>query len=60
MNQRKPLLAFLAASLLACVASAAELVTLTVRADKPGAIINPASYGQFAEHLGRLVLSEAP
>src|SRR5207249_310860 len=26
---------------------------LTVRADQPGAAINPNIYGQFAEHLGR-------
>ena len=26
-----------------------------VRADAPGAVINPAIYGQFAEHLGRLI-----
>ena len=30
-------------------------VTITVRADTPGAVIDPAIYGQFAEHLGRLI-----
>jgi alpha-L-arabinofuranosidase len=35
-------------------AAAAE-VTATVRADTPGAVIDPAVYGQFAEHLGRLI-----
>ena len=30
-------------------------VAITVRADKPGSVINPAIYGQFAEHLGRSV-----
>src|SRR5215510_13372711 len=29
--------------------------TLTVHADAPGSVINPAIYGQFAEHLGRLI-----
>src|ERR1700741_4062993 len=27
-------------------------VTVNVRADQPGAVINPNVYGQFAEHLG--------
>ena len=27
--------------------------TLTIHADKPGAIIDPALHGQFMEHLGR-------
>src|SRR5688572_18984260 len=27
--------------------------SLTVRADQSGSVINPAIYGQFAEHLGR-------
>ena len=26
-----------------------------MRADAPGAVINPAIYGQFAEHLGGLI-----
>jgi alpha-N-arabinofuranosidase len=30
-------------------------VEITIRADAPGAVINPAIYGQFAEHLGGLV-----
>ena len=34
---------------------AAAPVAITVRADTPGAVINPAIYGQFAEHLGRLI-----
>ena len=29
--------------------------TVTLRADKPGAVINPNIYGQFAEHLGRCI-----
>ena len=29
--------------------------TLVVRADQPGAVINKNIYGQFAEHLGRLI-----
>ena len=28
---------------------------LTIRADQPGATINPNIYGHFAEHLGRLL-----
>jgi alpha-N-arabinofuranosidase len=27
-------------------------VTFTIHADTPGAVINPAIYGQFAEHWG--------
>ena len=38
--------------LLTGMARAAEPVNITVRADKPGATIEPAIYGQFAEHLG--------
>ena len=30
-------------------------LNLTVRADTPGSVINPAIYGQFAEHLGHLI-----
>ena len=37
------------------VHGAAAPVSITVRADAPGAVINPAIYGQFAEHLGRLI-----
>ncbi len=29
--------------------------TLVIRADRPGAVINRNIYGQFAEHLGRLI-----
>lgn len=29
--------------------------TLTIRVDQPGAVINKNIYGQFAEHLGRLI-----
>ena len=38
-----------------CLGRAAprEPVSITVRADTPGAVIDPAIYGQFAEHLGR-------
>ena len=35
--------------------AAAEPVNITVRADTPGSVIEPAIYGQFAEHLGRLI-----
>jgi alpha-N-arabinofuranosidase len=35
--------------------STAADVGVTVRADTPGAVIDPAVYGQFAEHLGRLI-----
>jgi alpha-N-arabinofuranosidase len=28
---------------------------LTIRADQPGAVINPNIYGQFSEHLGRCI-----
>ena len=35
--------------------SAATDVSMTIRADTPGAVIDPAVYGQFAEHLGRLI-----
>jgi alpha-L-arabinofuranosidase len=54
MNIRNTLLTCLASYLLAAGA-AAEPVSVTVRADQPGAIIEPAIYGQFAEHLGRLI-----
>lgn len=57
---KKLLLAALAA--LSCVAPAiaadkpaAVNATLTVRADQPGATIDPALHGQFMEHLGRNV-----
>jgi len=47
----------LAGELAGDVASAAEAThnSLTVNADRPGSVINPAIYGQFAEHLGRLI-----
>src|SRR6187455_3366576 len=41
--------------LTATSARAADALTITVRADKPGSVIDPAIYGQFAEHLGRLI-----
>jgi alpha-N-arabinofuranosidase len=37
------------------IADTPATVKLTIRADTPGAVINPAIYGQFAEHLGRLI-----
>ena len=46
---------FLAGLAWAGAASAAEApvaVSVTIRADQPGAVINPNVYGQFAEHLG--------
>jgi len=50
---------FLAASVCLLVSQIAHgataPVSITVRADAPGAVINPAIYGQFAEHLGRLI-----
>ena len=49
------LLTWLATGLWSGGVPAAELVQITVRADKPGATIDPAIYGQFAEHLGRLI-----
>jgi alpha-N-arabinofuranosidase len=33
----------------------ANRATLVVRADRPGGVINKNIYGQFAEHLGRLI-----
>jgi len=50
---RRPLAVYLLAAGMA--AGAAGPIDINVRADKPGAIIDPAIYGQFAEHLGRLV-----
>jgi hypothetical protein len=51
------LLSSLAALALVLPASAAEPVSamLTIRADQPGAVIDPNMYGQFMEHLGRNV-----
>jgi alpha-N-arabinofuranosidase len=54
MTSLRPLLACVATCLLAA-AHAAQPVNVTVRADQPGATIEPAIYGQFAEHLGRLI-----
>ena len=34
------------------MAQAQVNVSVTIRADQPGAVINPNIYGQFAEHLG--------
>jgi alpha-L-arabinofuranosidase len=34
---------------------AAEALNITVHADTPGSVFDPAIYGQFAEHLGRLI-----
>ena len=48
----------LAAYLLCAPAFAVDahnVVAVTVRADTPGAVIEPAIYGQFAEHLGRSI-----
>jgi alpha-N-arabinofuranosidase len=46
--------AFLFCLLLPASALAADVrVELTIRADAPGSRIDPAIYGQFAEHLGR-------
>jgi alpha-L-arabinofuranosidase len=51
----RPLLACVLA-LTACagaaVAAEAAKVSVTIRADQPGDVINPNVYGQFAEHLG--------
>ena len=33
-------------------AKGAVNVSVTIRADQPGDVINPNVYGQFAEHLG--------
>src|SRR5688572_19625603 len=55
MTIRKTLSACLASYLLSAGVMAAEPVSITVRADRPGATIDPAIYGQFAEHLGRLI-----
>jgi alpha-N-arabinofuranosidase len=42
---------FIAGSAAIQAAEATE-VSVTIRADQPGAVINPNVYGQFAEHLG--------
>ena len=54
MIRRAPFLMVAAALAAAALASETPLQTgLTIRADTPGSVINPAIYGQFAEHLGR-------
>jgi alpha-N-arabinofuranosidase len=47
--------ALLLLTVVSCSAAQAESLraSVTVRADQPGSVINPAIYGQFAEHLGR-------
>jgi alpha-N-arabinofuranosidase len=55
MSFRISLLGCFASYLLAATAQAGNPLEITVRADQPGAVIEPAIYGQFAEHLGRLV-----
>ena len=37
------------------VAASPASASLVVKADKPGAVINPNIYGQFTEHLGRCI-----
>jgi alpha-N-arabinofuranosidase len=46
-------LLLLAACTTALSHAAAPRATVTVHADRPGAVINPDIYGQFVEHLGR-------
>jgi alpha-L-arabinofuranosidase len=49
----KAALSAIALTVLAAGAAAAPAATtLTIRADKPGAVINKNVYGQFSEHLG--------
>ena len=60
MNHQRSLLsvvAGLAYLLSASVSLATEAapVAIAVRADTPGGVIDPAIYGQFAEHLGHLI-----
>jgi alpha-N-arabinofuranosidase len=55
MSLRKILFALVAGWLPVAYAPAAEPVALSINADKPGPVIEPAIYGQFAEHLGRLI-----
>jgi alpha-N-arabinofuranosidase len=60
MMKRSSLLSALAGTaglLVGGITSAADVPrsTLTIHADTPGSVINPAIYGQFAEHLGRLI-----
>ena len=37
------------------VTGAAQTATITVQADRPGALVSPLIYGQFIEHLGRCI-----
>jgi alpha-N-arabinofuranosidase len=58
MNCRTFLIACVTSCLMATATTAApanEPLQIAVRADLPGATIDPAIYGQFAEHLGRLI-----
>ena len=63
MQTRRTFLAALAVCVLAAPFSRQALAqnpeplkaTLAIRADRPGAVINRNIYGQFAEHLGRLI-----
>jgi len=48
-------LLIIAAVLLTISVQAKNSVTVTVQADKPGAIINRNIYGQFSEHLGTCI-----
>jgi alpha-N-arabinofuranosidase len=53
-----PLLRSVAALALLCLPAAARAdseSSLTVRADRPGAVINRNIYGQFSEHLGHCI-----
>jgi len=54
-GSRVTIFAGIACLLSAGATLAAAPVAITIRADTPGAVINPAIYGQFAEHLGRLI-----
>jgi alpha-N-arabinofuranosidase len=60
MLNRSKLIACVTALVLVAAASRAQTVavykaTLSVRADQPRSTINRGIYGQFAEHLGRLI-----
>ena len=61
MTRRASLLPLAAAAFSTCLcpgfAHPQDLLRaeLTIRADTPGSEINPAIYGQFAEHLGRSI-----
>lgn len=47
-----PLLAFVRLGTPAVLADPAPAATATLHADRPGAVVQPEVYGQFAEHLG--------